>query len=382
MACKSREIPYTTMFFVRFVAAFMVASLLEASAQTMLNSSAPTPNPTTFFPPECPALAEPCMNEENYQQCLDIVNEGCRRLLILKSCPLQFGCAPPPNAPLLPVSSGEVRIVLRSVAERMPVRVMSTYLRLCLDFFNSYFLVMDPPIIFTHGSFVRQAFLNDTRGGMLLRRELQQQDDLFPLETIVMFNGTTSLQQQMGSINEMLVSTFNANTADFIDRLHGTDDDVAELYLRSVNNVEAYNSNNDDISDPTNTSTTPNATPTTTAAPTVSPAIFDTFAPTETGTATPTVLPTPKPSMPTMTISDPPTTAESGTAPPSIPSTTPSTTDETPSAVAPTAPGSPVQDPTINIQPANTEAPTSAGLLLLRGSTTWGLVVMVIISLL
>jgi len=32
------------------------------------------------------------MNEENFRVCTDLVNGGCKDLLILESCPLQFQC--------------------------------------------------------------------------------------------------------------------------------------------------------------------------------------------------------------------------------------------------------------------------------------------------
>ena len=40
----------------------------------------------------CPAASEACMNEENRAQCLDLVAAGCENLLVMESCPLQFGC--------------------------------------------------------------------------------------------------------------------------------------------------------------------------------------------------------------------------------------------------------------------------------------------------
>jgi len=44
-------------------------------------------------PPQCPAVTEPCMNEENFAQCTTLIENGCTQLLIImESCPLQFGC--------------------------------------------------------------------------------------------------------------------------------------------------------------------------------------------------------------------------------------------------------------------------------------------------
>ena len=40
----------------------------------------------------CPEPDEACMDEENYQQCLDVVATCEGELLIMESCPLQFGC--------------------------------------------------------------------------------------------------------------------------------------------------------------------------------------------------------------------------------------------------------------------------------------------------
>ena len=41
---------------------------------------------------ECPEAGSPCMNEENFEQCQEIVNSGCERLIVVESCPLQFAC--------------------------------------------------------------------------------------------------------------------------------------------------------------------------------------------------------------------------------------------------------------------------------------------------
>ena len=40
----------------------------------------------------CPEPTEACMDEENYQQCLDVSATCEGEILIMESCPLQFGC--------------------------------------------------------------------------------------------------------------------------------------------------------------------------------------------------------------------------------------------------------------------------------------------------
>ena len=56
-----------------------------------------------YAQPECPQATSPCMNEENFEQCREIVNSGCEQLIVMESCPLQFACGdsysgPEPNA--------------------------------------------------------------------------------------------------------------------------------------------------------------------------------------------------------------------------------------------------------------------------------------------
>jgi len=41
---------------------------------------------------ECPLATDSCMNDENHQACLDVVATCDGNLLIMESCPLQFGC--------------------------------------------------------------------------------------------------------------------------------------------------------------------------------------------------------------------------------------------------------------------------------------------------
>lgn len=40
----------------------------------------------------CPEPNDACMDEDNYQQCLDVVATCEGEVLIMESCPLQFGC--------------------------------------------------------------------------------------------------------------------------------------------------------------------------------------------------------------------------------------------------------------------------------------------------
>ena len=40
----------------------------------------------------CGAPDDPCMNEQNWAQCRDLEKVGCENILIMESCPLQFGC--------------------------------------------------------------------------------------------------------------------------------------------------------------------------------------------------------------------------------------------------------------------------------------------------
>ena len=40
----------------------------------------------------CPPINDACMNEDNYQECLDVEANCDGHILIMESCPLQFGC--------------------------------------------------------------------------------------------------------------------------------------------------------------------------------------------------------------------------------------------------------------------------------------------------
>ena len=41
----------------------------------------------------CPPADEACMTEELYEECLEIEASCSGEILIMESCPLQFGCA-------------------------------------------------------------------------------------------------------------------------------------------------------------------------------------------------------------------------------------------------------------------------------------------------
>jgi len=55
------------------------------NTQVQTNTDPPMPTP-------CPEPSEPCMNEENCAACLESVSAGCREIVFLESCPLQFAC--------------------------------------------------------------------------------------------------------------------------------------------------------------------------------------------------------------------------------------------------------------------------------------------------
>ena len=67
----------------------------------------PPPSPTPPTNP-CGSPTDPCMNDENYNECVEIVEGGCQQVFVMESCPLQFGCGdnsdggdtdPPPSPP-------------------------------------------------------------------------------------------------------------------------------------------------------------------------------------------------------------------------------------------------------------------------------------------
>mmetsp|Transcript_10318 Transcript_10318/g.20683 ORF Transcript_10318/g.20683 Transcript_10318/m.20683 type:complete len:482 (+) Transcript_10318:105-1550(+) len=41
---------------------------------------------------QCPTADESCMNENNYNACIELERQGCTQIVVLESCPLQFGC--------------------------------------------------------------------------------------------------------------------------------------------------------------------------------------------------------------------------------------------------------------------------------------------------
>ena len=42
---------------------------------------------------DCGSPNDPCMNDGNYNQCIELVEvDGCQQLFVMESCPLQFGC--------------------------------------------------------------------------------------------------------------------------------------------------------------------------------------------------------------------------------------------------------------------------------------------------
>jgi hypothetical protein len=42
---------------------------------------------------KCPELTDPCMNDHNYAECLEIIIDSrCVSMYIMESCPMQFGC--------------------------------------------------------------------------------------------------------------------------------------------------------------------------------------------------------------------------------------------------------------------------------------------------
>merc|ERR1711933_231302 len=43
----------------------------------------------------CGSPTDACMNEQNYQKCMDLKKQGCESILNLLSCPAQFECGGP-----------------------------------------------------------------------------------------------------------------------------------------------------------------------------------------------------------------------------------------------------------------------------------------------
>lgn len=42
---------------------------------------------------ECPPVDDPCMNEDNYADCLQVAADCDAPVMHLESCPLQFACS-------------------------------------------------------------------------------------------------------------------------------------------------------------------------------------------------------------------------------------------------------------------------------------------------
>jgi hypothetical protein len=74
----------------RLFLAFLTAG---AMATTACDTSATDSSATDTSPAwACPEPTDSCMNEENHQECLDVVATCEGEILIMESCPLQFGC--------------------------------------------------------------------------------------------------------------------------------------------------------------------------------------------------------------------------------------------------------------------------------------------------
>jgi hypothetical protein len=41
---------------------------------------------------ECPDPSDPCMNNDSFNECLDLIDSGCDEITVVPSCPLQFVC--------------------------------------------------------------------------------------------------------------------------------------------------------------------------------------------------------------------------------------------------------------------------------------------------
>ena len=48
---------------------------------------------TTTTSSPCGQVTDPCMDEENWQHCLSLEEQGCKLITRAKTCPLQFRCA-------------------------------------------------------------------------------------------------------------------------------------------------------------------------------------------------------------------------------------------------------------------------------------------------
>jgi hypothetical protein len=138
--------------------------------------------------------------------------------------------APAPTASDVVPVSGEVRIVLRSVAGEMPADTVAKYEETCVEFFNDDFADADPPIVFAKGELTGQQLLDSGR----TLRALQGVAAVFPLDTVVLLNGNSTAE--VGSLNQMLADSLNANATGFIDLLLLNSDGYN---FRTVSEVEA-----------------------------------------------------------------------------------------------------------------------------------------------
>ena len=74
----------------RLILAFFLGGLTATTACD--TSTTDTDAMDTSAAWTCPEPTDSCMNEENYQECLDVVATCEGEILIMESCPLQFGC--------------------------------------------------------------------------------------------------------------------------------------------------------------------------------------------------------------------------------------------------------------------------------------------------
>jgi hypothetical protein len=146
--------------------------------------------------------------------------------------PIPVPVAPTPEG-FVPVF-GEVRIELRSVAEEMPAEVVFAYEEMSLEFFNNDFADNDPPIVLTAGDLTSQELLDRRRF-----RNLQQGTDLFPLDTVLSFQGTST--RAMGPLNEMLAEAVNVNATGFLGMFKNSREFAVSFYFQPVKEVEASN---------------------------------------------------------------------------------------------------------------------------------------------
>jgi len=76
----------------------------ETTTPVPIAVAPPTGTPPTSAPTSCPGVDEPCMDDENFQVCTELIENGCMDLLVLESCPLQFRCGDATPVPSMNVS--------------------------------------------------------------------------------------------------------------------------------------------------------------------------------------------------------------------------------------------------------------------------------------